>query len=166
MRLGIKAAFAVVLMSAATSFATPAVGDAAKFSVTITQNGAAINGTYEMNLVSLDSAGNFVLRSIVTLEGQPANSMEESVAKSDLLSDDQINQVVANCQDLGGTPSTATIQSANIATCVMPLADNSGQPSGEIHVGAVPFGVLKQVQINNSVGRTTVLELVSFTAGK
>lgn len=166
MKVGMKAVFTAILLGSVTSLATPAVGDSAKFNVSIEQNGAAITGSYEMNLVSVDASGNFMMRSVVELEGQPANTSEESVATNDLLADERINEIVANCAGFGGTAATTTIQSLDIPTCVLPLADDAGQQNGEIHIGAVPFGILKQVQTNNQVGRRTVLELVSFTAGK
>ncbi len=159
----------IVLLASAAALATPAVGDVARFNVKLEQNGAYMTGEYEVALLAKDAAGNYKMRTVVTMEDSPAQTRETMEPAKNFLSDAVIQGALANCEAYGGRKGQYTIpgsQTQTVPTCVIPSQDDQGRPAGEIHVAMVAFGLVKQIQVDSSTGLTITLEMISYTNGK
>lgn len=159
-----------LLLASSLAFATPAVGDFALYSLKMEQNGAYMLGQFEMSLLAKDATGKFQMRTVVTIEDSPAQARDSVVEGKNLLNDNVIQSALSNCSAYGGTPSQYTItsetNSQTVPTCIIPQQDDQGQIVGEVHVAAVPFGFVKQVETDATTGRTVTLEMKAFANGK
>ncbi len=158
-----------LLLASSLAFATPAVGDFALFNLKMEQNGAYMLGQFEISLLSQDSTGNYKMRTVVTMEDEPAQVRESVEQPKGFLSETTIQSVLSNCAAYGGKSSQFTITSETnaqtVPTCIIQQADDQGKPTGEIHVAAVAFGFVKQVEVDASTGRTVTLEMKAFAKG-
>jgi len=159
-----------LLMCSGLAMATPAVGDSAIFDLKIEQNGAYMLGQFEISLLAKDSAGNYQMRTTVTMEDSPADVRESMEEPKGFLTDETIQSALINCAGYGGKLSQYTLKSETspmtVPTCIIPQTDEQGAPVGEIYIAQVAMGFVKQVQIESSTGRTVTLEMKSFTNGK
>ena len=146
------------LLFAATVQATPAVGDYSNFALTLTQGTASAKGTYEISINSLRSDG-YVMATVVTISGQPAQRSESVVPTTDLMTDATIASVLSDCASYGGQSQQITVPAGTFATCALAI------DGGTAWLGQAPFGVIKQVQ-KQSDGSDLVLELNNFVNGK
>jgi hypothetical protein len=146
------------LLFAATVQATPAVGDYSNFNLTLSQNGATYNGSYEVSLTAKTPTG-YVLSSVISITGQPAERAQESVATDDLLSDATIASALGNCAAYGGQAEQLVVAAGTFATCAIPNEE------GKVWIAKVPFGIVKQTQLQSD-GSNLTLELKNFVVGQ
>lgn len=160
----------IVFFASVSAVATPTVGDQARFDIKIEQNGAYVLGQYEIQLLAKDSAGNYQLRTVLTMEDESPRVEETTETEKAFVSDATIKTALENCSTYGGTNSQYTMteegHSLTVPTCIIPMVDDQENPAGEIHIAKVAFGFVKQVQIEASTGRTLTFEMKAFTNGK
>ena len=147
---------------ALTAFSTlaaamPAVGDTAAFDGTaVTSQGQSIAFHTVLTLTQFDASQNAYLQtSTTTAPGMQSVSKQAWVLASDLLSDETVQGILAQCSSQGGVSETVAVPAGTYNTCR--ITDSS---DGSIYnIGAVPFGIVKAQQ-----GQTT-MSLVGFQAG-
>jgi hypothetical protein len=138
--------------------ATPVVGDASKFSVTmVAVDSSTLNGVAEIALIS-QSGDSFQLAQTVTIENNPAEYTEQTVKATDLIDDETIASVLENCTQYGGMPQTLNVPAGTFSTCLIRSEKSSSW------IGQVPFGLVRQVNQDEN-GTLTTLDLMSFVAG-
>lgn len=150
---------ALVLTSSSFAIATPSVGDSSVFAYTTRSGGNFAQGTFEMSLIS-QSGDSFQRLQTSHMENSPTESYEETIVASDLLDDQTIAELLANCTELGGQPEQLTVPAGIFETCMMMENQNS-----RTWVGAVPMGIIKQVTLAQT-GVLITMELMSFKYGQ
>ena len=138
--------------------ATPLVGDYSNFKLTIDANGQTIVGTYEMALVAKVTNG-FKMTRTTKFENQPAQHEEEDINSDQLINDEMISYLLANCSTENGKLETVTVSAGTFNTCSLPTE------TGKVWVTQAPFGVVK-AQETTQEGYIVNLELQSFVNGK
>ncbi|MGZ3655387.1 MAG: hypothetical protein ACXVB9_02580 [Bdellovibrionota bacterium] len=156
----ILSVFALLLSSAA--FAMPTVGDQAVYDVTIVKDGQTYNATSVIELAQFDAAKNqFLERETQTMAGQQPQVTDTWKNASDLITDAKADQLLANCSAAGGVSATVNVPAGNFSTCVLPVQDDAGKPSGKVWISKVPFGVV-HAEVDQD-GVTAVVNLRTYT---
>lgn len=159
--------FLFVFFSSVVAFAAPVIGDYVRFQVKIEENGTTQIGQYEVTLLAIDSIGNLRLRTVITMENGPAQINAETVLSKNVLAEEDYQRLFPYCEDYGRRKDKYILpNSLIIDTCVIPSDANQGQPTGEIHLAEVPFGIVKQIQIDTATGLTITQEMMAFTKAK
>jgi hypothetical protein len=154
-------ALAVTLLAPAV-FAIPAVGDYAKYTLTMTTNGTQVVGTLETSLTAYDQASDsYSEHVVVTDQNGNAFPQDQVVPSANLISDVVLANLATECVPAGGTMGSTVVAAGTFATCNIPVTTNG---TGNVWLGAVPFGIIQTNVTEN--GTVTALSLVSFTAGK
>jgi hypothetical protein len=153
MKLFISALAAVAFASAA--HATPAVGDQVVF------RGTWGTDPIEQKLAFTEfnaSTKQFKQTTVTTVSSATPASQEDLVNFDSTASDAALQEIVTKCASLGGVAETVTVPAGAFPTCKKSLSSG-----GFVHLGVVPFGV---VRMETSVdGKALVMELVSVTRG-
>jgi len=150
----------VSVLFAATAFAMPAVGDLALYNVTVSQGGQTISGTVETTITATN-AGMFTMQTTMNFNGQSQVKSEQRSAQ-DLLSDSTIQQIIAQCAQVGGKIESVTVPAGTFNTCAVPSQEHG--TTGTMWVAQVPFGLVK-IDQTNAQGQKTYGELQSFKMG-
>jgi hypothetical protein len=155
--------FTAFLMSQAV-LAYPAVGDYVRLTGTVTMPTSTPNPipvSLEIELLSYDAATKqFTVRSITDLAGQ---IQEEGglAAETDFMARADIQQILANCPQMGGTKARTSVPAGNFEVCTVSEAKSTSVYS----IGDVPFGIVKTESISGD-GARTVLSLEKVRFGK
>ncbi len=138
--------------------ATPLVGDYSNFKVTVDVQGQIVPGTLELALVAKTATG-FKMTNTTKFENQPAEHNEEDVTAEELLNDEIISYLLANCSAQNGKLETVTVPAGTFNTCAI-SNDNSTS-----WIGQVPFGMVQRTETTPE-GYVVNLKLQSFVNGK
>ncbi len=133
------------LMFTVAAYATPKVGDTSEFALTMTQSGQTRVGSFLTSIVS-EAGDQMTVATTVHFDGQPDQHQEESRAKADLLTDEKINDALANCVQYGGALEALVVPAGTYPTCKLPSFDDAHKQNGSFWIGAVAFGIVKEEQ--------------------
>lgn len=151
--------FIALALAGQMVLAFPKIGDSATFKGLYTGGGGGeMAFTQKLTLVGQNSGG-WTLRSELTADNGRQQSDENTVPASDLLSSEQVAEILSICPQAGGALENVTVPAGTFQACAIPQARNS-----KIWIGNVPFGIVKQIQIDEEENNVTV-ELESFVFG-
>ncbi len=155
---------ALVLLFSSAAFAYPAIGDQAVMKGVLTQNGVNADITLDRSIVSFDAINNsYSVVQTVNIDGQAQTTT--SVEKGDdLISQEQVGQILSFCAMFGGLSETLTVPAGTFATCKLQTKDENDQPDGFAWVGDVAFGIVRVV--STKLGDEYFLDLESFHTAK
>ncbi len=156
-------ASAALLLSVVAQ-ASPKVGDYSEFQLTVSQGAQSMVGSYIMAVIS-ESGDSVVVTTTIHFDGQPDQFQQDQMKKTDLLSDQTISDVLTNCAAYGGSAEQLSTTNGPIATCKMAMQGQDPANPGQMWIGAVPFGIVKQIQ-STPEGQTFTLDLKKFIVGK
>jgi len=151
-------------MVSVAAFAYPAVGDQIKFAGNITGNGQTLNISGEIEIVSYDAASDqFEVRQTVEAGGQKNVTVAKS-PKAEMLSSEQMKEVLATCAEQGGKLGKVSVKAGTFEACVFTGQTEEG---GKIvsAFGDVPFGLLRSLEVAPD-GVTSEFQLIEFKRGK
>lgn len=153
--------FLAALAFTTVASAFPAVQDRAEFKgVFQGGGGGSIDFLQSLEITGFDASSNiYTVRSTLTARGQN-QAQEIQVAKDDLLDRARVQMVIANCPMAGGTAETLTVPAGTFQTCKIPQ-----ERGGEVWIAEVPFGIAKQVSVDEEMNVITV-ELTAFVNGQ
>lgn len=130
-----------VLLLPLLSYAGPAVGDTAEYSITITANGQNSSGTQVVQLVAYDSAQDKFQQQITTTISSGTKT-EQAWVTSAVLRASTIQAVGPKlCETFGGKIETANVPAGIFITCNRPVGTSSS--SGNGWYGSVPMGLVR-----------------------
>ncbi len=147
------------------AWAFPAVGDSAFFELKVEQNGAYMLATYEVSIISKDEAGNFMVKTTITLEDNEPITQEQATDASQLLTEDQIKEALENCEALGGQKQQIEVAGQTLDSCKVSNKNDKGEVVGENFMALVPFGIAIQKEIIPDIERVTTIEIKKFNLG-
>lgn len=155
----------LILVSVA-AMAMPAVGDYAKYDLSITPaGGTAIAGVLEKEIIAFNSnTSQYNQRTTISAAGTTPNVSEAWVNASDLITDAGIVQIQSNCASFGGTLGTSTTPAGQFPACSIPVESNTEHSTYAI--GAVPFGLLAADILSKSDGSHTIATINAFRIGQ
>ncbi|MGE0633541.1 MAG: hypothetical protein AB7O96_14100 [Pseudobdellovibrionaceae bacterium] len=155
----------IVLLASSIAFAYPAVNDMSTLVGTATmQTGEKYDMSLEMKLTQFDAAQNSYFQVNTTTVAGNAQKEEAWVKASDLISADQVKNVLANCTQFGGRVEDVATKVGVFKTCAMLKEDQSQEAT--YWIGDVPFGIVKAIVTSKTEGYTVDLTVESFQAGK
>ncbi len=157
--------FLFLILFSVNAFAFPALNDLVKYEVTQKDsNGTIAAGTMEVQLVEFNATDNtFKQRTTTTMKGQP--QVEETwVKKEDLVTDEQITNMLAMCAQIGGKTEMVTTKAGHFDTCMMTTDDNNALAN--VWLGSAPFGVIKLNNKDKTTNETLDAVLVEFKNGQ
>lgn len=160
-----KPIFTLTLVSLLTSFALafPKVGDSATFSGLFEGGGGGSQSfTQTMSIKSQDLSGSVALYTVINqmeVEGQ-IQSQEQAFNLDDLLTDETVKQILAECTTHGGKPETVSVAAGAFRSCAIDTSRG-----GKIWIAHVPFGIAKNIIIDEDENRIT-LELKKYNFGQ
>lgn len=153
-------AIVFVLASVVTSVALafPAVGDKAVFKgAYYGAAGGQIDFTQTIELVKFDeTTQKYSLTNQFDLANGQSQTQNAEVEANQLLSNDTVKQILADCVAGGGTLGQTTVPAGTFQTCAVPTERN-----GMIYVAEVPFGFVKEVSFDEEENRIEV-EMTSY----
>lgn len=151
----------LVLLSSNNSWAHPAVGDRAKSSVVVTTPGSApvqYLRTYEL-LEKSPVDGRFLMKT-TDLDGERSEWLNAEVFESQ----EQIDQIMKDCCDIGGTKTQVTVPAGTFEACRFHHRDRD--QNNTVWVGKVPFGMIRYEGNWKATGQREVYELLEFVNGQ
>jgi len=150
-----------LLLSTLAASAMPTVGDQATYDITVVKGGQTYNATSVIELAQFDAAKNqYLERETQTMAGQQPQVTDTWKNTADLLTEAKADQLLANCNAAGGTNASVNVPAGNFSTCVLPVQDNAGKPSGKVWISKVPFGVV-HAEVDQD-GASAVVNLRAF----
>ncbi len=152
------------LMFSVAAHAGPKLGDYSEFQLTVSQGPQSMVGTYIL-AITAENGDDVVVKTTVHFDGQPDQLQEENVKKAQLLGTERIADLLANCQAYGGAPEQLSTAAGIIPSCKMTTPGENGAQPGQMWIGQVPFGIVKQIQTSPE-GQTFTLELKKFIVGQ
>ena len=160
-----KTAFVLSLaLLAGSAMATPKIGDQANFSLTISKAGQTIPGAISFELTQFDASRNqFLQHQVTQVQGGQTQTQDNWVSANDMLTDEKIDAVIANCVRAGGQNQSIQVPAGTYPTCALPINGNDGT-KGVVWVAKVPLGLVRFDSTNND-GVTVSALLASFRAG-
>ena len=149
----------LLFMATLGAHAFPKVGSSATF-VGVYEGGGGGQMAFEQTLKILaeeksDNGVVYKLGVMVVVDGQTQNN-EELVLGTDLLDTNTVRLVLAHCKENGGQPETVAVPAGSFAACLF-----QGQDGSKTWIGDIPFGVIKQVSVDEEENKMT-LELKAF----
>lgn len=142
-----------ILTSAAHAF--PAVGDIATFRGTWGEEPIEQTMTY----TAFDaSSRQFTKLTTTTVGTNPTVSLETIVEFNDSASEEALQSIVTNCDQVNGTNESLAVPAGTFDTCK--VATNGG---GFVFLGVVPFGVVRMDTVAD--GKDLKVDLVSSVRG-
>ncbi|WP_413289735.1 hypothetical protein [Bdellovibrio sp. HCB337] len=159
-----------ILMSLASLFlataalATPAVGDYAKYNVTISQGNQKMSLIAEQTITAFDQAANqYTVQTTYNYNGQSQIDSAQKPA-DEFVSDAMAKDIIANCASYQGTLEQVTVPAGKFNSCKLPTSDGNGGTGSINLVAGVAFGIVKGTSTEQ--GKVTNVELLAFTNGK
>ncbi|NUM87952.1 MAG: hypothetical protein HUU37_01995 [Bdellovibrionales bacterium] len=132
-----KFVFALIAaLVAAPGFAAPVVGEKAVFDVELKLGANAVNGTLALEIIQVE-ADKFSIRTTVAFDGQEPNVKEEERGMADYADPVQVEQIIANCAAVGGSPEKVTVPAGEFDTCKISQVGEGA--ATEVWVARVPF---------------------------
>lgn len=142
-----------------SALATPAVGDQAVYSGTVTTKNKTMAYELEQSILSQDTTtGKFKMQTKASYNGKSLKKAYP-VDQQNLLSDSAINQQMTDCTKNLGTLETITVPAGTFNTCKM-----KGQGGHVWIASGIPFGIVK-TDGKNFTGQKIFLELQSYING-
>lgn len=138
--------------------ATPLVGDYSNFKATVSTEGQTMAGTLEVALVAKTATG-FKMTATTKFDNQPSEHQEKDVNADDLINDEMISYLLANCAAQSGQLQSVTVPAGTFNSCAITNENST------IWIAQVPFGFAKRTELSPE-GYTYSLELQSFVTGK
>ena len=138
--------------------ATPLVGDYSNFKATVSTEGQTMAGTLEVALVAKTATG-FKMTATTKFDNQPSEHQEKDVNADDLINDEMISYLLANCAAQNGQLQSVTVPAGTFNSCAITNENST------IWIAQVPFGFAKRTELSPE-GYTYSLELQSFVNGK
>lgn len=153
--------FALVTLATSAALAFPSVKDHTEYNVNYASAaGGAIDYVLKLEITGYDSAAQqYTVKSTQLLNGQE-KAQDQKYAADQFPTNAQVNDLLAQCAQQGGTPEKITVPAGSFDTCALPQQNN-----GKVWIAAVPFGFAKLISIDQE-GNTTTAELSTFTNGQ
>jgi hypothetical protein len=144
--------------ASSSALASPAVGDYAKYAGKMGETAF----TQEVTLTGFDAAANtFEQKTVNTWAGEEPQTLISSEDAANLPTEAQIEETLAKCAELGGTPESVQVAAGAFDTCKLPQNDGHDWT----WVGKVPFGVVK-ADFSQEDGSRWVYELTEQKRGQ
>jgi hypothetical protein len=125
------------LVVSTSAFAMPKVGDKALYEGTMKHNGQDMAFTMESVLTAYDAAANrYNQTNTMQMQGE-THAESGWVDAVNLLTDAQIDQVLAECAKFGGVSEEVAVKAGRYQTCRLANGD------GTVSLGKVAFGIVK-----------------------
>lgn len=132
------------LLFSLNAFAMPTIGDYAKLSAMIGEEGSQEELSMEYEIVDFDHDDNrYLVNETTRFANQPASVKQNWMERDQLMSEQEVQDLLTNCKALGGTPEKVATILGKFETCK--TKDQS--TLSDINIGRVPFGIVK---INNN----------------
>lgn len=157
MLLNLTAVLATTVL-ATLAQATPLVGDYSNFKATVSTEGKTMAGTLEVALVAKTATG-FKMTATTKFDNQPSEHREEDVNADDLINDEMISYLLANCAAQNGQLQNVTVPAGTFNSCAITNENST------IWIAQAPFGFAKRTELTPE-NYTVTLELQSFVNGK
>jgi len=143
--------------------AMPAVGDYAAYDIVYDLGGGqVVTGTVEKEVTAFDvNAKSFSVKSSINFAGTN-QTQTDVIAATSMVTDDGVSQLLTNCAAKGGTTEVLIVDKQSFNTCA--ISSRSNGIDAKYWIGAVSFGLLKQVSANGT--QTLTLTLRTFKPGK
>ena len=156
--------FLGLFLLSTSAFAMPSVGDVAEYDATVTTSqGGPYPGVFTQKLTEFNaSTQQFHL--VRTVNFGQAQSSEEWVGVGQLVSDQLVSGVLAQCPQNGGTLETVSVPAGTFSTCAVPYDD--AQSKGMLWVGAATFGIIKSQNYDKKSQQQSNLSLKSYHPGQ
>lgn len=159
-----------ILVGAPYTFAMPFVGDSSTVISKVTLNGLAYTDNICSTIsTSYDSCKNeYQFIESCHLKNEPQGTFTKFVVPaSEMRSDAIVSEIISNCSNHNGTPSTHTFANGyKIPVCILASKDSDGALT-EIYIAHVPpFGFVKQVRSGPKVGNLSSIEVINFSFAK
>lgn len=149
----------VVTLASTVCLAYPKVGDMAEHVGTYLTPKGDVAVSQKTEILSYDAgSGQFGLRTSREAEGK-IETQDISVASGDLVSKETVTTILSDCAGAGGIEEKITVPAGDFNTCK--LTDTS---SGDIWVGDVPFGIVRN-HFTDASGEVT-FELKTYKIGQ
>lgn len=153
--------FLAACLSTLPAYATPKVGDYAAYNTTVVEDNQSATADMSLELISYDKGKNeYLERQTIQFPGQQPTVTDTARGPNDLLTDAQIDDLLAHCGERGGTPQKLVVPAGIFSTCAMPF---TGEQSVGINwVARVPFGFARLVSVRKNTGVTVTSELRNY----
>ena len=150
------------LTASLSAFAMPKVGDQSVLDVTISQGAQSISGTITNEVTKFDAAAKvYTVHREVKIQGQPDDVEDAATSEDEMVTDDMVNDMLANCAARGGVTEQVTVPAGIFPSCALNLEAEEGIKAKKVWVAKVPFGVAKMVT-ERADGVTITVALRSF----
>lgn len=131
-----KMLFTLLSLTTLSAFAMPTIGDYAKLGAMMGEDKL----TMEYEIVDYDAASNsYQVNEHTRFANQPSSVKQTWMERDELMSEQEVQDLVTNCKKLGGTSEKVSTKVGKFETCK--VLDESSQSL--INVGKVPFGIVK-----------------------
>lgn len=134
---------AALTISSAVAFATPKVGDYAKFQVRTNRGDNSQVSVLTQELTTYNAVTDtFVMHTTFAMQGEEGVTVtDKSFAAANLENDRSIHTYMTECEFQGGKVDTVTSSAGSYDACKMPTTDGAGY----YWVANVPLGMAKYV---------------------
>lgn len=158
----LKTGFIVLSMCWAFEvFATPKVGDFARYTMSRISPGLQTDYSIIQELTDYDSVNrSFLVHREVSYPGGSTEVSNDWASEDSLISDAKIDYLLGNCANSGGTLENLIVPCGTFTTCKMPFENE--QEKGSIWIAKVPFGAVKMELNTKSDGLSTISILNSY----
>ena len=153
---------ATVVLASMMAQATPKVGDKIAYNITITNPTSTSSGTLMFELTAYDLASDMWTKTTQISIAENNNQSSEQVSSKELLSDEIIQNVLANCAQSNGRNEAVQTHMGAMNTCALDFQQDSSKTTS--WVGAVPMGLV-QFQTVTQDGSSSMGTVSSFTNG-
>lgn len=151
-----------ILASASDALALPKVGDQAIYDVTVTEQGKRSAYTSVVEIVAFNAVNDtYLQRDTKKVDGQPDQIQEDWKEPAEIMSDDKVENILADCDQVGGVTAGVAVPAGNFTSCSLPVSADETQPfAGRVWIARVRFGLARSEL--TAKGVTTVTSLRSF----
>ncbi len=147
------------MITAATVWAMPNVGDSALYNVKLTEGTTTNDYTFEQTITSQETNGNFNITQTVAFNGIVDSTITQ-ISPDQMASTDMIDLYLANCALAEGKLETITVPAGTFNTCAV-----KDELNATTWIAHVPFGMVR-MEGPTSDGTYRVIELQSYVNGK
>lgn len=161
MRLIFLAFGALTFVNSVTAFAMPAVGDSATYTVTVNTSSQTVTSTETVTVIAFDSGkSQFKVETTVTTPGAEPQITDRWVSSENLTSNFLASQTSSHCRQISGQVQSVATPAGSFSSCVISTVGQKAR--GQIWMGFVPFGVLKNVTVVDQTTTTKILTNYQF----
>lgn len=134
-----------LILSSTGVFAADKVGDFVIFEGSFEgSGGGTMNFEQKLIVKEIKNDGNFNVQVIIDFDGQKHEQNLE-IDKNEILSSLKVTEILTKCESEGGVKKMYLVGDKEFQTCYAEEVDGS-----KIWIGAVPFGVVRQVALDES----------------